>query len=341
MEKHLRVYMDINNKCNLKCTMCYFALDLRKVSPVTMSLELFGKIASQVFPRAVSVNLSCAAEPLIVPDLPDYLEIAAGYDIPSTLMVTNAFFLTDRMISAVIGSGLKQIDISIDGASKNTYESIRVGSDLDRVVNNVRALQSAKKERGAAYPLLYLDFALMRSNFRELPDFLRLAKELGAYSVRANHLIPFKKLGNFKDSLVHCKEDANKVFDETRALAKVLGLNVKIPRNFRPENCAAVPVVNKPSCRVPFDSATITSDGRVLPCVWFPLKEMCAGDLNTQPFDEIWNGPVYSRLRKDFSDKKYTRYCENCPAYGDEDLSSYVFRERSREDVLNISATGV
>jgi len=341
VERFLRVYIDINNKCNLKCRMCYFSLDLSKERSVIMSLGLFKKIAADIFPRAISVNLSCAAEPLLVPNFPEYLAIAKQYAIPQTLIVTNAFFLNEKMIEVLIDANITQIDVSIDGATKKTYETIRPGSDFGRVIGNVKLLQETKKRSGSAHPLLYLDYALMRSNFREFPSFLRLAKELGADSVRANHLIPFKELDIMKESLKYCKEEANAMFADARGLINELGIDAKIPADFPLGTGQNKTCFNKPNCRVPFESLFIVSDGRVIPCTWFSFKRMCAGDFNTQIFEEIWEGPVYKKLRKSFEMRSYTEYCRNCPIYGDEDVATYVFKERNREDVVNISSDPV
>lgn len=341
-KRFLRVYMDINNKCNLRCRMCYFSLDLSKDATQTMSIELFNKIAEQVFPKAISVNLSCAAEPFMTPNFTEYLEIAKKYSIPETVIVTNATLLTEDKIAALITAGVTQLDVSIDGATKGTYQKIRKGSDFDKVISNIRLLQKIKKIMNSPKPYLFLDYALMRQTIKELPDFIRLAKELGADSVRANHLIPFKKLNNISESLVNCREMANMIFDEARKAANTLRLEVKIPENFNIDEPPAKDIIfNKPNCRMPFESMFIISDGRVIPCCWFPLREWCAGDFNHDTFDSIWNGPVFEKLRKRFKDGIYIEYCKNCPVYGNESIKGYVFKARSRKDVINIAQDGV
>jgi radical SAM protein with 4Fe4S-binding SPASM domain len=339
-DRFLRVYMDLNNKCNLRCRMCYFALDLSGETADTMDIGLFKKIAADVFPKALSVNLSCAAEPLIINGFPEFLKITKKYAVPQTLIVTNACFLDEKMARALIAANITQVDVSIDGATAKTYEAIRKGSDFRRVISNIERFQRLKKKSQKTLPFLYLDYALMKSNFREFPDFLKLAARLGADSVRANHLIPFRKLSIMKESLVNCKEDTNKMFSRARRLAKGLRMNVSMPPDFGPAKAAKkYPILNKPGCRVPFESMYIASDGIVLPCVWFGLKMWRAGDFKSQAFGDIWNGGVYERLRGLFNKGVYTDYCVNCPVYGDEAIDDYVFKERIRDDAGNICST--
>jgi radical SAM protein with 4Fe4S-binding SPASM domain len=334
--------MDMNNKCNLRCRMCYFSLDLRNEPYSVMNQKLFEKIASDVFPRTVQVNLSCAAEPFLLKEFPDYLTIAKKYPVPTTVVVTNAYLMDERISKSLIDFELTYVDVSIDGATKSTYESIRKGSDFDRVIGNVKALQEMKRSYGAKSPMLYLDYALMRSTIDEFPDFIRLAKSLGADHVRANHLIPFKKLGVMKESLINFRKEANESFAGARSVARELGVNVTMPPDFElSKEPNAEAIFNKPGCRVPFESIFIVSDGRAIPCTWFPLKKMCAGDFKNQTFDEIWNGKIYTDLRRRFDGKEFTEYCLNCPVYGDEAVNSYVFRERPREDVVDISSLEV
>ena len=319
--------------------MCYFALDLKREPYVVMNLDLFKKIAEDVFPKALQVNLSCAAEPLLIRNFPDYLAVTARYGIPATVIVTNAFFLNEKMARAIIDAKISCIDVSIDGATRKTYESIRKGSDFDRVIGNVNMLQEMKRLAKKKKPLLHLDYALMKCNINEFPDFLRLASKLGADHVRANHLIPFKHLNIMDESLINHKEAANRIFNESRRLAGKLGLNLSLPPDFA--MAAAIksrPVVNKKACKVPFESMFIVSDGRCIPCTWFSFKKWIAGDFRKMNFADIWNGQIYKKLRKLFKSGRYTGYCINCPVYGDQEMKGYVFAEREREDVVNISS---
>jgi radical SAM protein with 4Fe4S-binding SPASM domain len=342
MKRFLSVYMDLNNECNLRCKMCYFSREMGREPSVVMSLQLFKKIAKEVFPRSLSVNLSCAAEPLLVPNFSEYLEVAKEYSIPETLIVTNGVLLNEEIIVALVKLGLSRIDISIDAATKETYEGIRKGSDFNKLLENITLLQETKKKYGKKKPFLHVDYTLMRSTIQEFPYFLRLMKKIGADHIRANHLIPFKNLDIMEESLVYCKEETNGVLNESRAIIEKFGLVAEIPPNFNlMKKGNKQQVFNKPNCKHPFESMYIMSDGRVIPCVWFSLKEWYAGSFKSENFHEIWNGEVYERLRRQFQDQEYTRYCNNCPVYGSEPIVNYVFTERERKDILNIFSNGI
>src|SRR5688572_19804605 len=61
----LIVRMDITNKCNLDCIQCTLAVNRSALgeSVSDMSVDLFAKIAREIFPRTRLVALSCEAEP--------------------------------------------------------------------------------------------------------------------------------------------------------------------------------------------------------------------------------------------------------------------------------------
>ncbi len=329
-ERNLGVYMDLNDKCMLRCITCLRSRAERQFSDITMPLDLFENIAAQVFPKASFVNLSCAAEPLLVRNFADYLKISSKYDVPHRQITTNALLLHADIIDAIISTGLSEVQISIDAATKETHERIRKGSSFPKLIANIELLQQEKQNRNKKLPRVNFCFTLMRSNMRELPDFLRLAKTLQVERVRATHLIPFAGLDIMNESLVHCQEEANEILRCCRKLAEEIGIDCQVPPDFPADFDNNRPLVfTKPHCRAPFTTLYITHEGKVVPCDAFPPAELCAGSFLTQSFNEIWHGPVYTSLRKQFSDKTFTPYCLNCPSWGIEPFDNYVFIERS------------
>lgn len=337
-ERFLFVFMDLNNKCNLRCRMCHFARDLKDVPPVTMGLPLFEKIAAQVFPKATQVNLSCGAEPLIIPNFLDYLRIVPRYRVPVVGIVTNGTRLNEAIIAGLFETDVANVEISIDGATAATYERIRRGADFAALLKRISLLQDLKERAGRSLPRLHLNYTLMRSNIAEFPEFIRLAERLRADSVRATHLIPFATLGIAEESLGLYRRETNAVLQEARLLAQERGMNVVMPPDFDlAEQEGGELAFNKPQCRIPDMSMCIISDGRVVPCSWFSLQEWCAGNFQVQDFDEIWEGRVYRTVRERIRRSEHPADCRNCPVWGNEALGTYRFVEKGRKDVFNIS----
>src|SRR5215471_1959510 len=90
----LSVFMDQNNRCNLKCRMCGFSDPrLAAVRKYDMPRALFDSIADQIFPRTNLLVLSIMTEPFMTRDFPDRLGAVARSEIPFSEIITNGTLL--------------------------------------------------------------------------------------------------------------------------------------------------------------------------------------------------------------------------------------------------------
>ncbi|HTF88108.1 MAG TPA: radical SAM/SPASM domain-containing protein [Planctomycetota bacterium] len=209
----ITVLIDVSNKCNLRCCMCYFAYDSvfhRKA--IYLRPEQFARIAQTLFPHAHTVYLSAGNEPLTSPWFTDLLRIAAPYRIPDLKFLTNGLLMRPEICEAILDCGVSQVHLSIDGATKASYEAIRVGGQFERFVENVRYLAQRKRERGATHPILQFNVTLMRSNLRELESFVDLASELGVERIACRHVMAYAGLGIEKETLDAIPIEANRAF---------------------------------------------------------------------------------------------------------------------------------
>jgi len=336
VKRWLTVYMDINNKCNLRCRMCYFSLPISKPASI-MNISLFKAIAEQVFFKTRVLHLSCAAEPLLVRNFHDYLHILKPYSIPVTRIVTNGLLLNEKIIRGMIDTNISELRISLDGSTKETYEQIRQGSHFERVVENIRLFQSLKADSGVTIPKLSILCTLMRSNITDLPGLVHLAKDLGADSLKTSHLIPFEGLNMMEESLINNMEETNAILDKSRRVGRKIDLNFECVPNFTfKETKRTHRVFTRPYCTRPFDFMYISSEGDVVPCIMMSMKKYNVGNFLNQTFDEIWNGGKYNNIRQLFDNKLYTEHCRNCAPGGREYLKRYVFTEAKRDDISSI-----
>lgn len=233
--RSLRVRMDLVNKCNLRCQMCHVSLPEVRAEPrFELSPELFDKIARELLPNTRSLILTVGYEPLLSKSFPHVLEEASKYGLPEFSYITNGTFLDADNIERTIRAGVTEVVVSLDGATKETYETIRRGSNFEKVVGNLRALQARKQELGSSTPEIRIGMVLMRKNIEELPALLRLCHDLGVKNVNATHMIPHEGLGMRDESLSlpHHRALANRCLDEARQVAEELELNFAPPVNF-------------------------------------------------------------------------------------------------------------
>jgi hypothetical protein len=190
--------------------MCHFAFDEVFFRPAEyMTPATFERLAEQALPNAHTLILSARNEPLTSPYFAEILRIAARYRVPELSFITNATRLNPTLAEAIIANGVTDIQISVDGATKKTYEHIRRGANFDKLVSNIRNLDRLKREAGSLLPRLQFNIVLMKSNLDELEMFVDLAESLGVERIAARHLVLVKGLDLGSESLFDEPERAN------------------------------------------------------------------------------------------------------------------------------------
>lgn len=166
-----RLAVELCADCNLNCTMCHH--DQMQRPKGVMPLELWKKCALEVADIAATTDIwfSFCGEPLLEPTL--LLEMIAygkAVGLKSINLNTNGMKLTHSLSKQLVDSGLKSIVIGIDGFSKQTYESIRVGGVHEILYEQVEYLLKLRSDRDAALEIM-VQFIEMDENASELHAF--------------------------------------------------------------------------------------------------------------------------------------------------------------------------
>lgn len=326
----LIVRMDITNKCNLDCIQCTLAANRLALgdSLSDMSVDLFAKIARQIFPYSHLVALSCEAEPTMHARFDEILGIVGETKGPGYLLTTNATTLTERRIQALFDCNMGGINISIDGATPATFERIRQRGKFHNVVKAIGRINHIKGSRGLGRdhcPLLQINYTLMRSTIRELPQMVELCREWNVHRLTLQHIYVVDQTGLQAESLVHEPALSDSILRECKVTCEAYGIQTTFPVLFDPdpeplranEAPAAMPepdpLVAEPPlfCYAPWRMLRIRWNGTAHPCdLWSGVP---IGDLRTSSFQEIWNSPQYLRLRWDHARRQPTHpNCVGC-----------------------------
>ena len=105
--KFKKVYIEISDKCGLKCSFCPSVKNTRGV----MELELFERIVAQVAGKCQRVSLHILGDPCKLENLGDYLEILARFGVGVDL-VTSGFYM-DRL-ELLLRPPVRQVAFSLD-----------------------------------------------------------------------------------------------------------------------------------------------------------------------------------------------------------------------------------
>src|SRR5205823_5770333 len=120
------------------------------------------------FPNLSELQLQGMGEPMMHPRFFDMVAYAAGKGIEVSTN-SNLTLLSERRAHLCVLSGLGYLHVSLDGASAETYEAIRVRARFDRVLRNLRHLIEARRQAASELPRVRLVAVAMRTNLHELP----------------------------------------------------------------------------------------------------------------------------------------------------------------------------
>src|SRR5262249_23170871 len=118
------------------CPMCPHEQMQREVG--YMKPELFRRIIDQAVPELEFAYLHHLGESLFHGKIGELIRYGRSRGVAMGLS-TNATYLDHRKGKALLESGLDFLVISMDGASPDTYQRIRVGGDFASTVKNVRS----------------------------------------------------------------------------------------------------------------------------------------------------------------------------------------------------------
>jgi sulfatase maturation enzyme AslB (radical SAM superfamily) len=95
-------------------------------------------------------------------------------------LLTNGLLFQPRIWETIKHNNFTYANISVDGATKETYEKIRRGGKWEQLLKALNVFRIAL-EKGK-FSSVNLNMTLMRSNFREIPRFIEMARARGFYA---------------------------------------------------------------------------------------------------------------------------------------------------------------
>ena len=169
--KYLQI--ETTNKCNAKCTMCPHSYEI--FSGKTMSNEIYGKILKDISSHIdwiESVALYHFGEPLLDSEICDRAEMLKNIGIRNIQISTNVELLSPRKAEELMRKGVNDLRLSIDAATKTTYEDIRKGLHFDTVMRNALDALEIRNKYFKGKVKIRVRCVEMNSNRNELGMFI-------------------------------------------------------------------------------------------------------------------------------------------------------------------------
>ncbi len=179
-----KIYLEPTVACNLECITCFRNAWEQPIGRMTE--ETFERFYAGLkdLPSIPSVYFGGIGEPLFHVKTIEWIRRIKQLNVKVEL-ITNGTILNEKICRQLIDAGLDILWVSIDGATPESYEDVRLGAELPTVLENVRRL--FRMRRGGHFPIpeIGVAFVAMQRNIADLPKIIRMGHSFGAkyYSV--------------------------------------------------------------------------------------------------------------------------------------------------------------
>jgi MoaA/NifB/PqqE/SkfB family radical SAM enzyme len=189
--------------CNLTCPTCPTPREIVAGSRSVKNMELdsFRKIITNAHKSFSAVLLYWSNEPLLNRNIADMVRFCNTLNL-HTFISTNVMLLSEETGRGLIGAGLDELLVCLDGFSAKTYEPFRRGAKFETVKRNIENVCRIKKEMKAVNPWVEIQYIETKQNSEEIASCREWARGAGVDGFRVQplyitrHLNDFEKLRN-------------------------------------------------------------------------------------------------------------------------------------------------
>lgn len=297
------VLVELTTRCNLRCVWCNQADDdwRERHGDREFDYEAFLRLLPQLKGAKV-IQLYNIGEPLMYPRIFEAIAEARKV-IPHVRITTNGTLLTEEKSRQLAQAGLTQLNVSIDGTDRATFERVR-GIPLEKIERNLDAFCRLTKIPVQLWTVIS---EANLDSLERLPD----------YATRwpnARHL-HFQMVNGFAltdragTPWVSSAERFDMFRERILARCDALGIesNIAHLKYYPPGTLARR---RDGTCRALFtEQVSINHAGAITPCCGF--SSFSLDEVLSKGFRAAWNGPAVRAWRRRMLDRDYGPYCEN------------------------------
>ena len=184
--KHIRLAVD--ESCNLECPSCRNKkIFIGKGPLLAKKIKWLNKIIEWIKKQnaPVQVHIGSDGDPFVSLAYRHFMKQMQTLDLKtvSFSLQTNGL-LIKKMYKRLeyIFDHLNVLNISIDGATKDTYEKLRLGGLWEKIIENLQFIKEQKK-----FPV-YLHMVVQKDNWHEMGKMLELADQYNFEKVYFNEI---------------------------------------------------------------------------------------------------------------------------------------------------------
>jgi radical SAM protein with 4Fe4S-binding SPASM domain len=250
--------IELADECNLRCVMCTQGIEDGVKGAGLMHTDFALRLIDQGAEHGLrSVKLNWRGEAGLHRELPKVIAHAKARGILDVQLNTNGIPFSEDRIREVIQAGLDRVIFSMDGATKETYERIRVRAKYEVLVRNVKAFRRIRDELGLSRPFIRIQMVRMKDNAHEVEQFIQMWSGI---------------------------VDDIRISDVSNRGQGQMSVGDQVP-------------VERAQCPQPWQRMIVARDGNVLPCCSDWHMKWVIGNAHETPLTDIWKGRKMTALR--------------------------------------------
>ena len=176
---------DFDYTCNFRCPSCRTELINNNkhhiIRPINDSIseKIKHLVIDKIDKQPVDIRWA-GGEPFISEVYVDLMEycITSGKNIKHIIQTNGSYLIAKADLLERLLPHIKELRISFDAATADTYSKIRVGGVWNNLLENVRHVQQQIKDLGLRTKVS-IDFVVQADNYREIPLLRELSKDMG------------------------------------------------------------------------------------------------------------------------------------------------------------------
>ena len=286
----LYVAWQLTNECNLACLHCIEESGPGKAFRDELGRTEIFDILEQLSAKDVPYLSLSGGEPMLHPLFFDMVERICADGIQLKIE-TNGHYLTVENCKRLKELGVKAVQVSLDGATRETFNRMRVRGDFDRAIEGIRTLQDS------GVPI-EINYSPTRFNVHEIGAAVDLACELGAYSFYTGRTMHTGNAVKTWHLLAASEEQYETYFDVLRAKSSEYRGRMRV--YFHEQG-----LLEELRYRLQHPAALLIVLPNGLVKIVNALPFIC-GDLRRQPLEEVW-----ANFQRAWTDPRVVQFVED------------------------------
>ena len=279
------IYVEMAMACNFGCKMCPVP-ESRKLMdgrvPAIMKPDTFALVLNSISDRRRHVWLTQLGEPMLNKHLTDFVRATKSYG-HHVGFTTNGSLMTEQKARDLLAAGVDHVVFSFDGATKETFEKIRIGGNFDEVVANIRGFAALNQQLRSPENRCTIQVDMIVSNLTEpeVDDFQAMWKDIAVTQV-----VPLDDWAGQLD----------------------LPSDFGTPRTSREE-------IKRYACDLLWNTTYVSAEGNAMMCCHDYKQRSKLPNVHDKPLEQIWRDEVGLERVKQIAGDFSSVSCAGCTAW--------------------------